>query len=134
VIGDRVIPCPPPHNTVREQPAPNVAAADVDRVVGRDYPAEQRSEVLGILQQYGIEKWHPEVDLVRLAVLKLAAGNVTQLHSHMEIAKIDYRDVLAAAEYPGYMKRDSVIDSLSPEERAEIIEDDWKQYQVWLLK
>lgn len=79
-----------------------------------------------------MDEWHREVDRVRLAVLKLAAGSVTQLRSHIEIAKIDYRDVLAAAEYPSYMKRDPDIGRLSPGERAQIIEDDWRQYQRWL--
>src|SRR5687768_4581170 len=111
------------------QPTPKVTSADVDRVVGRDYPPEQRSEVLATLQRYGNEEWHREVDRVRLAALKLAAGSLTALRSHVEIAQIDYRDVLAAAEYPSYMKRDFHIDELPAEERAKIIDDDWMQYQ-----
>jgi hypothetical protein len=114
------------------QPTPKVSAADVDRVVDRDYPPDQRAEVLATLQRYGKEGWHGEADRVRLAALKLAAGSLDQLRLHIEIATMDYRDVLAAAEYPAYMKREPHVDKLPPAERAEIIEDDWNQYQRWL--
>jgi hypothetical protein len=118
--------------TLETQPTPKVTAADVDRVVERDYPPDQHAEVLATLQRYGKEDWHREADRVRLAALKLAAGSLDQLRLHIDIAAIDYRDVLAAAEYPAYMKREPHVDNLPQTERAEIIEDDWKQYQRWL--
>lgn len=87
-----------------------------------------------MLDEYGTEDWHRERDRVRLAVLKLAAGDMERLRYQVEGAKMDYRDVLGPAEYPGYGKRWFHIEKLSPEERQRIIEADWKQYQDWLTR
>jgi hypothetical protein len=116
------------------QPTPDVTAADVERVVRRDFPAEVVEEVFAVLDQYGSEDWHPEIDRVRLAALKLAVGSVEHLRRHIEIAKSDYRDALSAAEYPGYSKRWFHIDELTADERQSIIDADWKQYQDWLTR
>ena len=116
------------------QPTPTVTAADVDRIVRRDFPADRVDEVHARLIDYGSEEWHPEIDRVRLAVLKLAAGNLEELRMHLGIAKIDFRDVLSAAEYPLYTKKWFHIDKLPPDERQQIIDADWKQYQAWLTR
>lgn len=122
------------HLHVLTQPTPNITAADVERVVRRDYAADRVDEVHKMLGEYGQEDWHPEVDRVRMAILKLAAGNFDELRMHLEIAKRDFRDVLSAAEYPGYTKKWFHIDKLPPHEKQEIIDADWKQYQDWLQR
>ena len=114
------------------QPTPAVTAADVERVVRRDFPAERVAEVLAILNEYGIESWQREFDRVRLAALKLAAGNLKKLRLHIETAKQDYRDVLAYAEYPGYMSRVPGPGARPPDVVQRIVDADWKQYQDWL--
>ena len=114
------------------QPHPDVTAADVERIVRRDYPADRVDEVLTMLGEYGAEDWHPEVDRVRMSILKLAAGNLEELRMHLEIAKRDFRDVLSVAEYPAYTKKWFHIDKLPPYEKQEIIDADWEQYQDWL--
>jgi len=58
--------------TVRGQPTPTVTAADVERIVRRDFPAERTAEVLAMLDEYGTEEWQRETHRVRLAALKLA--------------------------------------------------------------
>jgi hypothetical protein len=116
------------------QPTPNVTNADVDRIVTRDYAADQRARVWVVLREYGSEEWHPEIDRVRVAALKLAAGNLEHLRLHIDVAKIDYRDVIAAAEYPGYMKRIPPSEDVPPHERAQVIRDDWEQYEQWLTR
>ena len=116
------------------QPHPTVTAADVERVVRRDCPADRVDEVLTILSEYGAEDWHPEVDRVRMAILKLAAGNFEELRMHLEIAKRDFRDVLSEAEYPLYTKKWFHIDTLPADEQQRIIDADWKQYQDWLQR
>ena len=116
------------------QPAPDVCSSDVERVVRRDFAAGQVLKVLAMLSEYGKEKWQREPDRVRLAVLKLAAGDIEQLGQHIEIAKRDYRDVLAAAEYPGYSKDMLRIPDLPQEEQQRIIDADWGQYQEWLAR
>ncbi|HEY2572879.1 MAG TPA: hypothetical protein VGH65_02380 [Verrucomicrobiaceae bacterium] len=87
-----------------------------------------------MLAEYGPESWHREVDRVRLAILKLAGGNVEKLRQEIEVAKRDYRDVLAPAEYPNHGKYPLGVNKLPPEEQRCIIESDWRQYQDWLRK
>jgi hypothetical protein len=115
-----------------EQPTPSVTDSDVERIARRDFPAGILAEVLAMLGEYGTETWQREAARVRLAVLKLAAGNIERLRSEIETAKCDYRDVLAMAEYPGYIRR-GVIE-LSMEERQRVIDADWEQYQAWLTR
>ncbi len=83
-----------------KQPKPSATAADVERIVRRDFGAEMASEVHTILLAFGAESWHRETDRVRLAALKLAGGDLSQLRGEIEAASIDYRDTLAAAESP----------------------------------
>lgn len=115
-----------------EQPVPRVTAADVERIVRREFPADRVAEVLTLLGEYGAEAHHHEPDRVRLAALKLAAGDVDRLRGRIETAKRDYRDVLAQAEYPGYSGRSPGARALSPEERRAIVDADWRQYRDWL--
>ena len=116
------------------QPHPDVTATDVERVVRRDFPADRTAEVLAMLDEYGTEKWQREADRVRLAVLKLAAGDMQRLRYELEGAKRDYRDVLGPAEYPGYTRRMFRIDKLPEAEQQRIIDADWKQYEEWLTR
>jgi hypothetical protein len=116
------------------QPTPNVSSADVERIVRRDFPADRVAEVLGILNEYGQESWHREPDRVRLAVLKLASGSVERLRQEIDGAKCDYRDALAAAEYAGYLTKVPPSGALPAEEKQQIIDTDWKQYQDWFTR
>jgi hypothetical protein len=113
------------------QPTPTVTGSDVERIVRRDFPAERVPAVLAMLAEYGKETWHREAYRVRVAVLKLAAGSIERLRNEIEGAKCDYRDVLAAAEYPGYFRRVPASGHLPAGEEERIIDADWKQYQDW---
>lgn len=117
-----------------QQPIPRVTPSDVERVVRRDFRAEEFHEVMSLLNEYGAEKWHHERPRVKLAALKLAGGDLKKLRLMMNIAKCDYRDVLAPAEYPGYMKKFSGARQPPVDQREQTIEDDWKQYESWLKK
>ena len=97
----------------------------------RDYGEDLIEEVLTTLATYGDEAWHREPERVRLAALKLAAGDLERLRQTVTDAGLDYRDVLAAAEYPAYLRTNP--GDLGEEERVQIIEADWQQYQAWLL-
>ena len=120
--------------TMTTQPTPTVTSADVERIVQRDFPADRVPEVLGILDEYGKEALDREAHRVRIAVLKLAAGNLKRLRCEIEDAKRDYRDVLAAAEYPGYFRRVPGPGQLPPVQEQQIIDADWKQYQDWFIR
>jgi hypothetical protein len=74
--------------------------ADVERVVRSDFLPDRVPEVLAMLNEYGKERWHHEPHRVRLAALKIAAGRLEELRAQINIAKCDYRDVIASAENP----------------------------------
>ncbi len=116
------------------QPTPNVSSTDVERVVRRNFPTNHVAEVLAILGEYGTESWHRESDRVRLAALKLASGSLERLRQEIEVAKCDYRDVLACAEYPNYFERVPRSGALPPEQEQRIIDTDRRQYQDWLTR
>jgi len=92
--------------------------------------APQRREAERELARYGTESYEQETVRVRLAVLKLAGADLQQLHSYVDAAKGDYRDVLAWAEYPAQMESDSW--QLPPNERKLLIDRDREQYENWL--
>ena len=116
------------------QPVPRVTAADVERVVRRDFPADEYSAVMATLSEYGTGKWHPERLRVRLAALKMADGSLQKLRAAIELAKCDFRDALTAAEYPSHWKMVSQLRTLSLEEQSGIIKSDWQQYEEWLKR
>ena len=116
------------------QPTPSVTGADVERIVRRDFPADRAIEVLAMLDEYGAEDGQTEPHRVRLAALKLAAGDLQRLRYEIEGAKRDYRDVLGPAEYPGYSNRMFRIEELPQDEQQRIIDADWEQYRDWLAR
>ena len=66
--------------------------------IERDFSADARSEVLAIVDQYGAEPQEREPERVRLAIVRLAAGDREQLPMLLYAAKCDYRDVLGWAD------------------------------------
>jgi hypothetical protein len=116
------------------QPTPSVSEADVERVLTRDFSDTDLPAARAIVLDYGRESHEIEPDRVRLAALKLAAGDVQALRRHVDVAKMDFRDALLAAEYPKAGKFLSRMDRLSAEKRQEIYDADWKQYEDWLRR
>ncbi len=116
------------------QPVPKVSESDVVRVVQREFPSAQFETVMSVLNEYGTEDWHHEGCRVRLAVLKLATGNLEVLRRKTEVAKCDYRDILAYAEYPEYMKKVSPDSDLPKKQVRAVVARDWSQYEKWLNK
>jgi hypothetical protein len=111
---------------VSTQPTPTISDADVERVVGRDFPPASKGDVFAILAEYGTEDWHREIDRVRIAALKLAAGDIDRLRAAIATARLDYRDVLAPAEYPEYSRKVVPSETLSAEDKQRIIDSDLK--------
>ena len=90
--------------------------------------AASKEEVETQLERY--TDFYPEPDRVRLAILKLSRGEADRIEELVDLAMIDFRDVLAAAEYPNYMTLPAGIDPSSPEAQ-EAIRADWQQYTEW---
>ncbi len=119
---------PPEHIA---QPIPDVSNEDVERIAVRDFP-DKYGEVMRLLADFHSPRTK-EYDRVRMAILKIAAGDSSRLPELIAGANRDYRDALAAAEYPNYMRLD-FRKSHSQIERKRAIEADWQQYQDWLQR
>ena len=116
-----------------EQPIPRVTDEDVKRIVLRDFGEAQSSLVFSILDEFGQQPWNAGLGLprVRLAILKLANGEIDRLRLETKTAIEDCRDVLAPAEYPRWTSEigfDKVPISL----QSDVVNYDWKQYCEWL--
>ncbi len=116
-----------------DQPVPSVTDEDVKRIALRDFGEAQLSLAVSILDEFGKQDWNPPSTRVRLAILKLAKGDLDRLLDETQVAINDYRDVISAAEYPRYSREVSFREVVKEVEQA-IIEDDWKQYCEWLAK
>jgi len=88
--------------------------------------AANARQAMAILDTYGAEAWHREKDRVHLAVLKLGGDDLASLRRCVEVAKRDFRDVLAPAEYPEQMQAGMGRGSKEMEVR------DLQQYRAWL--
>jgi hypothetical protein len=119
------------------RPLPEATQADLERIVRRDFPAEQFLEVIAVLEEFD-NQWESNRVRVRLAALKLADANLETLRKQVGFANQDFRDVLVLAEYPGYRKATSSVRNmpkkLSKQDRQQIVDADWRQYQAWLQR
>lgn len=113
------------------QPVPKVTHKDVERIAVRDFGRERLSQVMGILREFNEEGGDSAGNSrVRLAILKLADGAIDLLSEYTKMALVDYRDVLAMAEYPGYAG-EIAFGKASKEAVREVIDEDWRQYREW---
>ena len=107
-------------------------AAILARKLTAIFPADaDRSDAENILMTYGVERYEREAARVRLAVLKIAGANLSELRRHVAVAKRDYRDTLAAAEYPAQMRGPISPD---PTERQRLVAEDTEAYAAWLSR
>jgi hypothetical protein len=88
-------------------------------------------QVISILDEFGKQEWNSPGARVRLAILKLANGDLDKLMDHTKVAIEDFRDALSAAEYPRYSREISFDEAAKDYKRA-VIDDDWRQYCEWL--
>ncbi len=116
------------------QPIPQVTFDDVERIVRRDFTADEYATVTAMLNEYGMNMTQTGAARVRLAALKVANGSVQKLRSCIDSAKRDYRDALVAAEYPAYFMIGFRGQKLPENEQRRIIDEDWRQYQEWLKR
>jgi len=77
----------------------NVTAQHVTDRVKKDFRPEDVDEALGVLDQYGKDAWEDSPEFMRLAILRLANGNIQKLPGLIQTAKYDYRDILGEIHY-----------------------------------
>ena len=91
-----------------------------------------REKVIEILSRYGTEPYEQEIVRVQLDILKLAEGSIEDIERWVTVAKKDYRDVLASAEYPGQLLAPTW--RMSKADVNKIQTTDRNQYEEWLNK
>ncbi len=117
-----------------DQPVPKVTDKDVERIALRDFGTANIRHVLETLHSYGKQDWNqPGSPRVRLAILKLAGGDLDRLSKCTDAAIEDFRDIVSQAEYPEYSAKIG-FEKVAPELERTVIESDWKQYRQWLEK
>lgn len=77
--------------------------------VRRESPAATAAAILAVLDRYGLDPHESERERVQVAILKMSAGRHDHLERSVELAKTDFRDALAAAEYPHSMAADPKV-------------------------
>jgi hypothetical protein len=99
-----------------------VADATVIAKINALFQQEARPEAVLAVEMYG----EREPVRVQLAMLKNSDGDLDRLLAQAELAEIDYRDVLAMAEYPREMRtpRADVTDEIRRKDR--------RDYEIWL--
>ena len=92
---------------------------------------EKRNEVKTILDTYGIEGYEQEPLRVRLAILKVSGSDLEEIKRMTALAKQDFRDILAWAEYPRQSKKWSMPEG---PKKLKLIDADRAEYNTWLSK
>jgi len=92
--------------------------------------SERRAEAQAILATYGSASHEREPARVRLAVLKLSGPDIVELRANVTLARQDYRDILAWAEYPHQTRAPTW--RLPAVERRELVARDRAEYLAWL--
>jgi len=112
----------------------NRTKALIESKIKKVFPGRRYDEILSILARYGEEKHEKEQGRVHLAILKLCEEEMLDNPSkYVEIAKKDYRDVLAWAEYPNQLDCKNTA-GLKADELLKLKKSDRKQYLDWLNK
>ncbi len=108
--------------------------ADVLRILSRDHPAPEREAILRLLTQYGNAPSHAEHARVRLAILKLADGDAAAIATYVQMACLDYRDVVASAESPHTMALGFPAGSDAAAQRRRAFDADRRAYESWFTR
>jgi len=109
----------------------------VKKIVRRTFAPDQQLEAIRLLEQkcvrFALTENTPEgLERNRLAVLKLARGDLHELRTQIDVARIDWRDVLNAAEYPEASRDLSAYHELDQASREKVDRRDREQYLNWL--
>jgi len=95
--------------------------------------AALRKKVVGILEAYGREEFHREVERVHLGILRLSGANLEMIEQHTNLACSDFRDLLIAAEYPLTFGKKALKEK-DPAKYAKLEKKEREQYDQWLAR
>ena len=68
---------------------------DVLAAVSVTFKGDPLESILSELDLYGVEPHEPERGRVQLAIIELSGGSKDKILQYVQIAKTDYRDILA---------------------------------------
>jgi len=103
------------------------------RKIKKMWPDADTQEILNLLNEYGTESYETGQTRVQLGILKLSGGDLKRLPDLVKMAKVDWRDILAYAEYPEEMRTPPAkMRDMPKEESQSIRERDRRQYEKWL--
>lgn len=107
-----------------EDRIPRITNDDIKRIIERDFPKNERDRVIKTLNRYKSES-EKGANRVHAAILKIADGSLEKVEKYVEVAIIDYCDMLSWAEYPSYSK--NLFEKVSYEKKKQLNDDDWQQ-------
>ena len=82
------------------------------------FPGRDTAAVVELLDLYGTESYEREREWVQLGILTLCGGSMEKLGELVQVAKVDYREILAwvetgpLSELQGREARDAALDVL----------------------
>ena len=127
-------------DSVTGGPEPVALTPLVIKKVRQLFPPDQQSDAISLLEKecgrnlpFSEDDRAQDLERVRLAVIKLTGGSLAELQRQIDIARVDWRDVLSSAEYPeaSGMGFDQ-YSNLDERTRNEIKVRDRQQYVDWL--
>ncbi len=107
---------------------PDFEEGEIEFLIVREFPERAREveNKFSGLKEYGINP-----NRTKAAILKLAEGDFDKIKGLIKEANADPRDVIAYAEYPRAMKIGWSDNNMTEEEKEEIRQTDWEDYQEW---
>lgn len=113
--------------TKGEQPVAKISEEDLTFLIHREFPAEAEL----VRTKLNLIKSNTEKGKNRIAasVLKLAGGSLDKIDKLVRKANEDFRDIVAAAEYPRTFSYS--FGERGDEERKKDYLEDWEEFSAW---
>jgi hypothetical protein len=110
------------------QPAAKLTTNQLEKLIAREFP-KHIDEVT--LKFYKVKGDNPNgINRISAAIVKLANKDLSSLDRFIEMASVDYRDILSQAEYPRCLKLG--FDEFDKKKMKGIYLEDWREYSKWL--
>ena len=72
----------------------------VELAIREAFPDADHVEIMKLLNTYGTQPYERERERVQLTIIRICQGDASRLQYQVDIAKIDYRDILVFADRP----------------------------------
>jgi hypothetical protein len=95
--------------------------------------ASTREHATRILSSYGRGSFHPEIERVRLGILKLSGADLSAIERWTQFACSDFRDLLVEAEYRLSFGKDR-LRVANPQKYEALKKKEREQYDAWIAK